>query len=147
MKEPFDSWKRNNSMFSIKALTILDYKSANDIYHSVFYPNSPLSKWWRFRNQSLSVGVFNEEGDLLAFSLAVRNRILYLAVHMSLHDKGIGTYLLQYLQTICRNQRVSILLTPAEDVRHWYCKNGFKTMASNDLYFHSYNTRGSRSKT
>jgi ribosomal protein S18 acetylase RimI-like enzyme len=128
-------------MFYIQELNILHYKSATDIYGSAFYIHSPLSREWRYRNRQLSLGIFNMDGDLLGFSFAVGNHILYLAVHPLFQDKGIGTCLLQNLIRVSRVLGISITLEPLEDVVSWYSAHGFRKTTRKHMVYHKYCTR------
>ena len=128
-------------MFFIKKLDALHYKSAADIYESAFDINCPLSRTWRYRSPLLSLGVCNKEGDLLGFSLAIGDHILYLAVHPFFQRKGVGTFLLQNILALSKMYRLSITLEPLEDVVPWYIANGFRKTSNNNMVYHNYFTR------
>ena len=108
---------------------------------------------WRGRSHEESVGVFNDDGDLLGFILIFENQrcLKYIAVHPRFQAHGLGSLLLKHALTRCLERGVSLNLVPANaTVQAWYERQGFvisswfkekdgKTYPC--MNFHTYGTR------
>ena len=141
--------------YSIRPLTCLDVKSAADIFKETFHfeEHKEFNPIWRDRSREESVGVFNDDGDLLGFILIFENQrcLRYIAVHPLFQKFGIGSMLLKYALKRCLERGVSLNLLPANDtVQAWYERQGFTVtnwFKARDgklwpiMNFHTYETR------
>ena len=114
----------------IRPLTCLDVRSAFDIFRETFHfeEHKEFNPIWRDRTKEESVGVFNDDGDLLGFILIFENQrcLKYIAVHPQFQKFGIGSMLLNYALKRCVLRGVSLNLLPANDtVKTWYERQGF----------------------
>lgn len=141
--------------YSIRPLSCLDVKSAADIFRVTFQSeeHKEFSPIWRDRTKKESVGVFNDDGDLLGFILIFENQqsLKYIAVHPQFQAFGIGSILLRHALIRCIEKGESLNLVPANDtVQGWYERQGFivtswiKTKDGKTwplMNFHTYGTR------
>jgi len=116
--------------YSIRPLTCLDVKSAADIFRESFCMEEykEFNPIWRDRTKEESVGVFNDDGDLLGFILIFENQrcLKYIAVHPHYQKYGIGSILLKYALKRAYMKGHSLNLIPANDtVQAWYERQGF----------------------
>ena len=141
--------------YSIRPLTCLDVKSAADIFRETFHfeEHKEFNPIWRDRTREESVGVFNDDGDLLGFILIFENQrcIKYIAVHPLYQKYGIGSMLLKHTLKRAYLKGQSLNLLPANaTVQAWYERQGFIVSSwfkANDgklwpvMNFHTYWTR------
>jgi GNAT superfamily N-acetyltransferase len=141
--------------YSIRPLTCLDVKSAVDIFRDSFCVEEykEFNPIWRGRTKEESVGVFNDDGDLLGFILIFENQrcLKYIAVHPQYQKYGIGSMLLKHALKRAYMKGQSLNLIPANaTVQGWYERQGFivsSWMTTKDgkvwpvMNFHMYWTR------
>ena len=116
--------------YSIRPLNCLDVKSAADIFRETFHfeEHKEFSPIWRDRSREESVGVFNDDGDLLGFILIFENQrcLKYIAVHPLFQKFGLGSMLLKHALKRCFIKGEALNLIPANDtVQAWYERQGF----------------------
>jgi ribosomal protein S18 acetylase RimI-like enzyme len=141
-------------IYSIRPLSCLDVKSAADIFRETFHAeeHKEFSPIWRLRSKSESVGVFNDDGDLLGFILifGYQRALKYIAVHPLFQEYGIGSILLKHALKECIEKDVNLHLVPANDhVQAWYERQGFAVTKYNMtdgkrwpiMNFHTHGTR------
>lgn len=142
-------------IYPTRPLTCLDVKSARDIFEEVFHEDewSEFGWIWRYRSKTQSLGIYNEEGDLLGFALILHHsrKLKYIGICPLFQNLGLGSILLTAVLEICKENRQSLALVPANPkVEIWYRKHGFqlsKYFKASDntvwstMIYHSHNTR------
>jgi GNAT superfamily N-acetyltransferase len=136
----------------VKPLTAQDYKSVKDIYDSEFklMGKKTMNYPWKNRIPDLSLGIFNNEGDLLGFTLVVRysnfdvNYLSRIAIHSSFQNLGLGNKLLKAVLQKSYLKKQALYLTPLNRTTpliKFYCNLGFYGTGNGQMTFHFYNTR------
>ena len=125
----------SSEQMNIRPLNCLDVKSAADIFRETFHfeEHKEFSPIWRDRSREESVGVFNDDGDLLGFILIFENQrcLKYIAVHPLFQKFGLGSMLLKHALKSCFLKGETLNLIPANDtVQAWYERQGFTVSSS-----------------
>jgi GNAT superfamily N-acetyltransferase len=125
-----------------------DYAAVKRLFNTAFDLNEDkfLVPAWRERRPDASLGIWQEEGTLLAAAVVRDSCLEYIFVDDACRGSGIGTQLLQAVLAISP----TLHLTPVNDLRviRWYESQGFRLSSRrNDrsIYVrHCYPTRSSR---
>lgn len=133
----------------IRELTAEHYGSVRAIFTDEFYskgdiPYSYLQEAWRYRAREMSLGAFNNEGDLVGFIVTYDHYIAFIAVHSYFQNMNIGTMLLKNVLKQCILENHYVYLWPLSlDKRlvNWYRSHGFNATHDGHMVFHTYNTR------
>lgn len=89
---------------------------------------SQLSWVWKYRSKRESVGIFNEDGDLLGFVLILGHSrsLKFIGIHPKFQGLNLGSILLNHCLKTCMQDGSSLNLIPANTiVQAWYQRHGF----------------------
>lgn len=126
-------------------LTQTDYAAVKRLFNTAFDLNEDkfLVPAWRDRRPEASLGIWHEEGALLAAAVVRGTCLEYIFVDEVCRGSGIGTQLLQAVLAVSP----TLHLTPVNDPRviRWYESQGFRLSSCRDeraIYArHCYPTR------